>query len=175
MKLSAPALAAGLALFAPAAWAAPLAVSIAPAPDNPAAPQMGDHLGFHTVIRNDSTVPVDGLIAWISLVQIDRGSEQPVDLEDWSAHKAVTDAVLAPGESIETDWPIRLIQAGHYRVVVSAATRSGAALATSPMADFAVRQKPVVESARVMPIAVGVPLLLAAAMAWRTRRSVRLG
>ncbi len=70
-----------------------------------------------------AATPVDGLIAWISLVQIDKGKEQPVDLEDWSAHKAVTAASLAPGQSLETDWPMRLIQAGTYRVVVSAVSR----------------------------------------------------
>lgn len=28
-------------------------------------------------------------MAWISLVEIDPGNEQPVDLEDWSAHKGI--------------------------------------------------------------------------------------
>ena len=56
---------------------------------------------------------LDGVIAWISLVQTDRGKEQPVDLEDWSAHKAAVAAGLVPGETIHTDWPMRLIQSGH--------------------------------------------------------------
>jgi hypothetical protein len=133
---------------------------------------MGDHLNFHTIIRNDGPTPVDGLIAWISLVQIDKGKEQPVDLEDWSAHKVVTASSLRPGEKIETDWPVRLIQAGHYRIVVSAATRTGAALSASPFANFAVRQKPVVESNRVLPIALGLPLFIGVVMLWRRRRRI---
>lgn len=132
---------------------------------------MGDHLRFHSVIRNDGTGPIDGLIAWVSLVQVDKGKEQPVDLEDWSAHKAVTVATLAPGKTLETDWPMRLIQAGHYRVVVSAVSRNGAELTASPFADFKVRQKPVVESRRVLPIAFGIPVLLAGMMFWRGRNS----
>ncbi len=162
--------AACLALFSLAAAAAPLSISLAPAVSNPASPQMGDNLSFHTVIRNGDTAPVEGLIAWLSLVQVDPGKEQPVDLEDWSAHKAVTTAALAPGASIETDWPMRLIQAGHYRVVVSAASRDGAALTASPFADFTVRQKPVVESRRVLPIALGIPLLIGVSMFRRRRR-----
>ena len=98
-----------LAIFGPAASAAPISISIAPAAQNPASPKMGDHLTFHTIIRNDGSDPVDGLIAWLSLVQVDRGHEQPIDLEDWSAHKAVTAAKLAPGQTLETDWPMRLI------------------------------------------------------------------
>ena len=168
-------LAALLIAFGVSGWthiasAADLSVDLRPSSGNPASPEMGDHLRFHSVIRNDSTAPVDGLIAWISLVQVDKGKEQPVDLEDWSAHKAVTSKSLAPGKTIETDWPMRLIQAGHYRVVVSAVSRGGAALTASPFADFMVRQKPVVESQRVLPVAIGLPLLIGAAMLWRRRR-----
>lgn len=171
MKLSALIVAAAFSLAGPAAWAAaPVSIAIQPAPGNVASPQMGDHLNFHTVIRNDGSAPVDGLTAWISLVQVDPGREQPVDLEDWSAHKAVTEATLKPGQTVETDWPMRLIQAGHYRVAISAASRSGTEPTSSRFVDFAVRQKPVVESQRVLPVAFGIPLLLAAALIWQIRR-----
>jgi hypothetical protein len=160
-------LAMGLAFAAGAASAGTLSIDLEPAAGNPASPQMGDTLSFHTVIRNDAATPVDGLIAWISLVQIDKGKEQPVDLEDWSAHKAVTAASLAPGQTIETDWPMRLIQAGTYRVVISAVSRDAGGLAASPFADFTVRQKPMVESRRVLPVALGLPLLIGIGMLWR--------
>jgi hypothetical protein len=162
--------AACLVVFATAASAETLAVDLTPDPRNPTSPQMGDNLAFHTVIRNTGAQAVDGVIAWISLVQIDKGKEQPIDLEDWSAHKAVTAASLPPGQTLATDWPMRLIQAGNYRVVVSAVSRDGTRLVASPFADFTVRQKPVVESQRVLPVALGVPLLLAGAMLLRGRK-----
>jgi len=170
MKLSALLLALGVMISSGAASAGTLSIDLEPAAGNPASPQMGDTLSFHTVIRNDAGTPVDGLIAWISLVEIDKGKEQPVDLEDWSAHKAVTAASLAPGQSVETDWPMRLIQAGTYRVVISAVSRDASGLAASPFVDFTVRQKPVVESRRVMPVAFGVPLLIGVGMLWRRPR-----
>lgn len=170
MKLIGMVLAVALALSASAASAAGLSIDLRPAASNPGAPQMGDNLSFHTVIRNDGSAPVNGLIAWLSLVQIDPGREQPVDLEDWSAHKAVAAASLAPGQTLATDWPLRLIQAGKYRVVVSAVSREAAGLAASPFADFTVRQKPVVESQRVLPVALGLPLLIGGMMLWRRRR-----
>jgi hypothetical protein len=139
MNFRALLVAAALALTAAPAWAGPLSVTLTPGPVNPPSPQMGDNLSFHSVIRNDATTPVHGLIAWLSLVQIDQGKEQPVDLEDWSAHKAVTAASLASGEKLETDWPIRLIQSGTYRVVVSAVTRDSVGLTASPFVDFMVR------------------------------------
>jgi hypothetical protein len=170
MNVRALLVAAALALTAAPAWAGPLSVTLTPGPANPPSPQMGDNLNFHSVIRNDAMTPVDGLIAWLSLVQIDQGKEQPVDLEDWSAHKALTAASLAAGQTLETDWPMRLIQAGNYRVVVSAAGRDSAGLVTSPFVDLTVRQKPVVESQRVLPVTLGLPLLIGGAMLWRRRR-----
>ncbi|MGL5445915.1 MAG: hypothetical protein ACRDBL_01235 [Rhabdaerophilum sp.] len=169
------ALLAGLLLAATAslpAVAEPSALSIAIAPSaaNAASPQMGDRLAFETVIRNTGDQSIDGLIAWISLVQIDPGKEQPIDLEDWSAHKAISRASLKPGETISTQWPMRLIQSGHYRVVVSAVSREGASLTPSPFVDFVVRAKPVVESARVLPVALGLPLLIGLSfIGWRRR------
>jgi hypothetical protein len=165
------ALVALIALAGGTARAGTLAVDLAPSPDNPAAPQMGDQLSFHSVIRNEDPAAVEGLIAWLSLVRIDTGNEQPVDLEDWSAHKAVTASTLAPGRTIETDWPMRLIQDGTYRVVVSVVSRDGTGLTPSPFVDFSVRRKPVVESQRVLPVAFGLPLLIGGAMLWRRYRA----
>jgi hypothetical protein len=160
-----------LACASARAYAAPLEIEFAPSMANPQTPQMGDRLTFKSTIRNDGTVPIEGVIAWLSLVQTDKGKEQPVDLEDWSAHKAVTVPTLAPGEGIQTDWPMRLIQAGNYRVVISAVTRDSAGLTVSPFADFAVREKPVVESTRVLPVAFGLPTLLALLLVWSWRRA----
>lgn len=147
-----------------------LDISLSAQPSNPATPQMGDHLNFVSAIRNTGHTPAQGIVAWISLVQVDPGHEQPVDLEDWSAHKAVTRAILAPGEQITVAWPMRLIQAGDYRVVISAVERNTPHIITSPFLDFHVRRKPVVESKRILPVAFGVPGLLGLAMLWRLRR-----
>jgi hypothetical protein len=159
----------------PAAAAAAMAhpslqVDLAPDPGNPAKPKMGDRILYRSTIRNAGNAPVQGVVAWLGFVQVDPGQEQPVDLEDWSAHKAVTVPSLAPGQTVSTEWPMRLIAAGHYRVVVSAAAGDGA-LSPSPFVDVAVLQKPVVESGRVLPVALGVPALLAGGLLLRRRRA----
>ena len=149
---------------------ASLRVELTPAPGNPAKPQMGDRLSYQTSIRNVGAAPVEGIVAWLGLVQVDRGKEQPVDLEDWSAHKTVTIPSLAPGQAIQTEWPMRLIASGHYRVVVSAAAARGGPLTPSPFVDLTVRAKPVVESSRVLPVAIGVPALLLTGLLVRRRQ-----
>ncbi len=153
------------------AWAADsLSISLAPDQANPPSPQMGDWLKFHSVIKNSVSQEAHGVVAWISLVQVDPGHEQPVDLEDWSAHKAVTQAALPPGQKVNVDWPMRLIQAGSYRVVISAVDRETGHVMTSPFVDFQVRRKPVVESGRILPVAFGVPMLVLGMIAWRRYR-----
>lgn len=167
-----PPMQAGTAQAGAAPVGAGLTVALAAVATNPPAPRMGDRLAFVSSIRNGGDTAIEGVIAWLSLVQVDRGHEQPVDLEDWSAHKAIALASLAPGAAVTTHWPMRLIQAGRYRVVVSAVSRSGAALTPSRFVDFTVAAKPVVESGRVLPVALGVPGLLAGGLLlrrWRWR------
>ena len=133
---------------------------------------MGDHLRFWSTITNKGVTPIEGLVAWISLVEIDPGNEQPVDLEDWSAHKAISGASLKPGQSLRTDWPMRLIKGGDYRVVVSVTNRGGSRVFTSPMVRFHVRQKPVIQAKRVLSVAGAIPLLLIGMMIFKkTKRS----
>jgi hypothetical protein len=161
-----------LAVPVAASATAPLAITLFAGGQNPFSPQMGDRLTFHSVIRATGDVPVEGLVAWISLIRVDSGHEQPVDLEDWSALKAVTQASVAPGGQIQTDWPMRLIQTGDYRVVVSAVSRGADRVVTSSFADFHVRRKPVVESRRILPVALGMPFLMAglALIRWIRKR-----
>ncbi|MCL5965898.1 MAG: hypothetical protein M1550_01535 [Deltaproteobacteria bacterium] len=149
---------------------APLDITLFADGRNPQSPQMGDRLTFRSVIRNTGRAPAEGVVAWISLVRVDAGHEQPVDLEDWSALKAVTRAALAPGEQVEAEWPMRLIQAGDYRVVISAVARGAGRIVTSPFADFHVRRKPVVESRRILPVAFGIPLAMGGLVAFRLVR-----
>jgi hypothetical protein len=126
------------------------------------------------VVKKSGSEPAHGVVAWISLVQVDPGQEQPMDLEDWSAHKAVTQAVLQPGQQVDVEWPMRLIQAGAYRVVISAVNRETGHVMTSRFIDFQVRRKPVVDSGRILPVAVGVPALLLGMMGWRRYRRRRV-
>ena len=105
--------------------AGPLRIELAPDPANPAAPKMGDKLTFTSDIYNEGVAPISGVVAWLGLLQVDKGKAQPIDLEDWSAQKAMEADILGTFETAEATWTIRLIQAGRYRVAVLAA-RSGA-------------------------------------------------
>jgi hypothetical protein len=166
-----------LCLHASVACAA-LDISLAPDAKNPRSPQMGDQVKFVSTIVNRGRAPARGVVAWLSLIQVDPGHEQPMDLEDWSAHKAVTLAEIAPGGRVRAEWPMRLIQPGSYRVAVIAVERDAPRAIASPFVKLNVRTKPVVESRRILPVALGVPLVLAALLLVslaRRRRKPELG
>jgi hypothetical protein len=150
-----------------------LTVSLRQDSNNSAEPAMGDRLRFWSTITNTGKKPLEGLVAWISLVEIDPGNEQPVDLEDWSAHKAITGAVLGPDQSFKTDWPMRLIKGGDYRVIVSATDRNSPTVFTSPIVEFHVRQKSVLQPGRILAVAAGIPLLMVGAIVLRKSRRGR--
>jgi hypothetical protein len=155
------------AIFSTLLWASvstaaqtPVAVDLHPDRENPEAPIMGDHLRFWSTISNTGTNPIEGMVAWISLVEIDPGNEQPVDLEDWSANKAISGVSLQPGQRLQTNWPMRLIKGGDYRVVISITDRRGHLVYTSPTLQFHVRPKPVLKTGRVLSVAATIPFLI---------------
>lgn len=152
-------------------WASSLLdISLRPMASGRAEYQMGDSIRFRSAIKNTSQQMASGLVAWVSLIQVDPGHEQPVDLEDWSAHKAIVIASLPPGNSETMDWPLRLIQAGRYRIMVSVAEKRAEMVFISRFIDFSVKQKPVIESRRILPVAIGMPLLVGLFMGWRLHR-----
>jgi hypothetical protein len=156
-----------------AVQAANINVDLQPDKANPSNPTMGNWMHFHSEIHNSGAKPVEGLVAWISLVEVTSGHEQPMDLEDWSAYKAVPGTTLAPGASLTTDWPMRLIQSGDYRVVICVTDRNEQKVYTSPTLQFHIELRPVVEASRILPVALGVPLGMGVVMGylgWHRRR-----
>jgi hypothetical protein len=55
-------------------------------------------------------------------------------------------------------------------IITSAVDRSTPHIITSPFIDFHVKRKPVVESQRILPVALGVPLVLGVLILWRIRK-----
>ena len=163
-----------LLLGAAVLQAADVQVELQPVQSNPAHPMMGDWMHFQSRIQNTGSKPIPGLVAWISLIEVTAGHEQPMDLEDWSAHKAISGVTLEANGELTTDWPMRLIQSGDYRVVISVTDRSEQIVYTSRTLQFHVTRKPVVESSRILPVAIGVPFVIAGLIgygSWRRRRA----
>ena len=136
--------------------------------------KMGDRPVFKGVVKNTGQRNLKGLVVYLSLVSLKSGHEHPVDLEDWSAQKAVRIDQLVPGETHRQDWPMRLIQAGRFGVALTVVDPLENRPIVSDLVSFRIQPKPTVASGLILPVAISEPLLLLTLFGvfhWIRRRS----
>lgn len=134
--------------------------------------QMGDLPVFKGKVTNQGANVLKSLVVYLSLVSLQPGREHPVDLEDWSAQKAIRIDHLAPGQTMTREWKMRLIKSGPFGAALTIVNPASDQPQISPLALFDINPKPTVLAGRILPVAVGIPLLLAGLffLIWRTRR-----
>jgi hypothetical protein len=124
--------------------------------------KMGDQPVFKGLVTNTGQHVCGNLLVYLSLVSLKAGEESPVDLEDWSAQKAVVLDRLEPGEANGQDWSMRLIQSGRFGIILTVVEPGGTRPIVSDLIQFDVQPKATISSARIIPVAAGEPLLLIA-------------
>jgi len=126
--------------------------------------RMGDNPVFKGSVSNTGRQNLQGLVVYLSLVSLKPGHEHPMDLEDWSAQKATRIEQLAPGETSARDWSMRLIRAGRFGVALTVVNPQENKPPVSDLIPFDVLPKPTLASGRVLPVAIGEPLILLLAL-----------
>jgi hypothetical protein len=135
---------------------------------------LGDGFDFTSTITNTSRKPLSGLVAHLNVASL-RGGVY-VDPEDWSPRRTQYLAPLAPGRSIDLSWSVTAVNGGRLGVYVAvlpsrAPHTAAAGLAVGAPIDLRVAERRTLNSGGVLFVAVGVPGLLALAMAGaRARR-----
>jgi hypothetical protein len=122
--------------------------------------KMGDRPVFKGAVKNTGRHNLKGLVVYLSLVSLKPGHEHPVDLEDWSAQKAVRIDQLVPGATYRQGWPMRLIRAGRFGVALTVVDSLEKRPVVSDLIPFDIQTRPTVASSRILPVAVGEPFLL---------------
>ena len=122
--------------------------------------KMGDRPVFKGVVKNTGGHGLKDLVVYLSLVSLKPGNENPADLEDWSARKAIHIDQLAPGQTHRNGWPMRLIRAGRFGVTLTVVAPLEIRPVVSDLVPFDIQTKPTISSSRILPVAVGEPLLL---------------
>jgi hypothetical protein len=122
--------------------------------------KMGDTPNFLGAVTNLGPQPAQGLVVYLSLVSLAPGHERPVDLEDWSAQKAVRLDRLNPGATDFRHWGLRLIAAGKYGVALTVVDPREPRPIVSDLVPFEVQPKATLVTGRVLPVALGEPLLI---------------
>jgi len=122
--------------------------------------KMGDTPNFLGAVTNLGPQPAQGLVVYLSLVSLAPGHEHPVDLEDWSAQKAVRLDRLNPGATDYRQWGMRLIASGKYGVALTVVDPRESRPIVSDLVPFEIQPKATLVAGRVLPVAIGVPLLI---------------
>ena len=99
-------------------------------------------------------------MVYLSLVSLAPGNEHPVDLEDWSAQKAVRLDRLNPGATDFHNLGMRLIAAGKYGVALTVVDPREPRPIVSDLVPFEIQPKATLVAGRVLPVAIGEPLLI---------------
>lgn len=118
----------------------------------------GDYVTVKSEITNSGVQPVANVITYLSLV--DNENKLPVDLEDWSAEKGVYIPTIKAGKTIPLNFKIHFVKAGDYSLIVIASAQKTETPVVSRMIHFHVSPKINLNPGKILPVAIGMPLLL---------------
>jgi LPXTG-motif cell wall-anchored protein len=146
------------ALIAPTASAgAPLSVRL---DRTTVSTRIGEKFHFSTTVRNLESQPVPGVVAHLNIVSLDPSVY--VDPEDWSSQRTRYLGTLAAGETRRAKWTVQAVHSGHFVVYVAVVDPNGTGAVTASNAlATTVAQKRRLNSGGVVPLALGIPALLA--------------
>ena len=137
---------------------------------------MGDKITYIGTITNQSDRAVNNVIAYISLANVTQGKESPMDLEDWSANKAIKIDTIPPHVTYEGQWPMRLIDSGSYVAYITVVDKNDNIPISSPMSRLKVKRVLRLNPNNVLPVAIGEPVALAMVfmlVAFKKRKRVK--
>jgi hypothetical protein len=137
---------------------------------------MGDKITYAGTITNDSDRAVSDMIAYISLANVTQGKESPMDLEDWSANKAIKVDSIPPHGTYKGQWPMRLIDSGSYVAYITVVDKNNHMPVSSPMSRLEIKRVLRLNPHHVLPVAIGEPVALGALftiVAYRRRKQLK--
>jgi thiamine pyrophosphate-dependent acetolactate synthase large subunit-like protein len=146
---------AALLVAAPAAAAPELSMSRAVV-----STRIGADFRFQTTIANLGPAPMEGLIAHLDVVS--RDPSVYVDPEDWSPERTRYLARLEPGAAIDVPWTVKAVNSGRFSVYVVVLGAGGPV--AGPALDARVTERRTLDAGGVLPLALGLPALLGAAL-----------
>lgn len=122
--------------------------------------KLGHKFVFHSTIHNNGAGSAGGLVAHLNVV--DLSGHTYVDPEDWSSHRTRYLAPIPAGGSTTVSWPMNAVNSGTIGVYVAVLPRSGAPVppTTGPTLRVRIQDRKTLNSAGILPLALGLPALL---------------
>ena len=129
---------------------------------------VGQSFELVSTIDNQGAEPLTGLIAHIDVLGTDPA--RYVDPEDWCTERTVFLDDLARGDSAAPTWQIQAVDSGPLLLWVTVTRPNGEAVAVSTPVHLTVGEHLDVNAGGVLPVVVGVPAAVLAALALVARR-----
>jgi hypothetical protein len=122
---------------------------------------LGRKFVLHSTIANRGNVPARGLVAHLNVLSLRDGVY--VDPEDWSSQRTRYLAPIPGGSSTTLSWKLQAVTSGSMGVYVAVLPDNGAAQPprTGPLVHVSVAQRKTLDSGGVLPLALGIPAVLA--------------
>jgi hypothetical protein len=134
--------------------------------------KLGGKFVFHSTITNPGSAPLPDAIAHLNILSLRTGVY--VDPEDWSSNRTRYLGTIPAGGSRTIAWKMQAVNAGKFGVYVATLSGNGATAApvTSPTLTLSVKERKTLNSGGILPLAIGIPSLLALlALGIRFRRA----
>ena len=118
----------------------------------------GDFVTIEGTITNSSSQPLNAITTYLSMA--DNETKLPVDLEDWSAEKGLYIGTIDAGQTLPLNWKIHFVKAGTYSLIIIAEAAGNDLPQVSSITQFNVSPKRNLNPGKVLPVALGTPIVL---------------
>jgi hypothetical protein len=132
---------------------------------------LGNKFSVTSRIANTGGNGVSGLVAHLNVLSL--RPDVYLDPEDWSSHRTRYLPTIPAGGLVTINWKLQAVNSGSIAVFIAVLPRSGVSRppATGPTVHVAIARRRTLNSGGILPLALGVPVLLAAlALGVRRRR-----
>ncbi len=123
---------------------------------------LGHKFSVRSRIVNNGGSAVSGLIAHLNVLSL--RPDVYLDPEDWSSHRTRYLPAIPAGGSVTIDWKMQAVNAGSIGVFIAVLPRNGEPKppATGPIVHVSIARRKTLNSGGILPLALGIPALLAA-------------
>ena len=132
---------------------------------------LGHKFSLQSRIANNGGSAVSGLIAHLNVLSL--RPDVYLDPEDWSSHRTRYLPAIPAGGSVTITWKMQAVNAGSIGVFIAVLPRNGEPKppATGPIVHVSIARRKTLNSGGILPLALGIPGLLAAlSLGLRVRR-----
>jgi hypothetical protein len=126
------------------------------------ATSLGHKFSVRSRIVNNGGSPVSGLVAHLNVLSL--RPDVYLDPEDWSSHRTRYLPTIPAGDSLTISWRMQAVNAGSIAVFVAVLPQSGESSppATGPTVHVSIVRRRTLNSGGILPLALGIPALIAA-------------